>query len=140
MIADRSHSTSRVTVRGPAQSRTHGQDLGHGQALLSDPPNGTALHTALHTHDPTRSHSCTCPEWRGSQCYFKGYGEAEAACAASERGISSCSIQRQATPRKDDAVREELARARVDEVVTKTSLVVVLVDTTNSLLVDCHEL
>lgn len=73
------------------------------------------------------------------QCYSKGYGEAEAACAASERGISSCSIQRQATPRKDDAVREELARARVDEVVTKTSLVVVLVDTTNSLLVDCHE-
>ena len=66
MIADRSHSTSRVTVRGPAQSRTHGQDPGHGQALLSDPPNGTALHTALHTHDPTRSHSCTCPTGGGA--------------------------------------------------------------------------
>ena len=93
MIADRSHSTSRVTVRGPAQSRTHGQDLGHGQALLSDPPNGTDLHTALHTHDPTRSHSCTCPEWRGSQCYFKGYGEAEAAVQRA-RGASAAAAYR----------------------------------------------
>ena len=63
---DRGSQPLHLTVRGPAQSRTHGQDLGHGQALLSDPPNGTALHTALHTHDPTRSHSCTCPTGGGA--------------------------------------------------------------------------
>ena len=55
-------------------------------------------------------------------------------------GSSCCCVQRQGMPRKEDAEREELARARVDKVVAKSSLVVVLVDTTNSLLVDCHEL
>jgi len=55
-------------------------------------------------------------------------------------GSSCCSIQRQGMPRNEDAEREELARARVDKVVTKSSLVVVLVETANPLLVDCHEL
>jgi len=79
------------------------------------------------------------PRGRGS-AIARDMGRRQQLLLRAKGGSSCCSIQRQGMPRNEDAEREELARARVDKVVTKSSLVVVLVETANPLLVDCHEL
>ena len=121
----RSHSTSVVAVT----PRTVMHAWPRPGPLDPTVPWHRPLHCPSHTRSHSVSHSCTCPG--GGAVLLQGIWGG---------GSSCCCVQRQGMPRKEDAEREELARARVDKVVAKSSLVVVLVDTANPLLVDCHEL